>query len=135
LKRLDAMIERRCQVAKRYDDALRGAAGLHLPFSAPATPHTYQSYMIELTSASSVNREQLMQQLLMVGVATRRGVMAIHMEPYYRRRYAGVRLPVTEAASRQTLLLPIYATMTSAEQEYVVEHLLAAVEVCRRTHA
>jgi dTDP-4-amino-4,6-dideoxygalactose transaminase len=64
-----------------------------------------------------------MQELLEAGVATRRGVMAIHLEPYYRQRFPHVSLPVTETAGRDTLLLPNYATMTESEQEYVVEHL------------
>jgi dTDP-4-amino-4,6-dideoxygalactose transaminase len=132
LKRLDGMIERRCQIASRYDESLADVDGVQLPLSSRDTPHTYQSYMIQLAPEIGINREQLMQQLLTVGIATRRGVMAIHSEPYYRQRYPGVRLPVTEAATRQTLLLPIYATMTSSEQEYVVEHLLAALEVSHR---
>jgi dTDP-4-amino-4,6-dideoxygalactose transaminase len=53
--------------------------------------------------------------------------MAIHSEPYYRERDPGLRLPVTDSATRHTLLLPIYATMTSTEQEYVIEHLLRAL--------
>jgi dTDP-4-amino-4,6-dideoxygalactose transaminase len=42
-----------------------------------------------------------------------------------------VRLPVTEDAARDTLLLPMYATMTSIEQEYVVKHLLQALKASR----
>lgn len=129
--RLDAMIERRREVAGRYAEALAGADGVELPFTAPETPHTYQSYMIELAPELDISRQALMEDLLGVGVATRRGVMAIHLEPYYRQRYPGVRLPVTESATRHTLLLPIYATMTSTEQEYVIEHLLEALQRCR----
>jgi perosamine synthetase len=127
LKRLDGMIERRCELARRYDDALRTVEGVQLPLSSNEIPHTYQSYMIQLTPESGVGREALMQHLLAAGIATRRGVMAIHLEPYYRQRVPGVRLPVTEAASRETVLLPIYGTMTTAEQDYVIEHLLDAL--------
>jgi perosamine synthetase len=133
LKRLDGMIERRREVACRYADALANVDGVQLPFSSSDTPHTYQSYMIQLAPGVGLSREELMQQLLAVGVATRRGVMAIHLEPYYRERYPGQRLPVTESATRHTVLLPIYATMTSTEQEYVIEHLLLALDPCRRT--
>jgi dTDP-4-amino-4,6-dideoxygalactose transaminase len=38
---------------------------------------------------------------------------------------------VTEAATRHTLLLPIYATMTSTEQDYVIDHLLRALRLSR----
>jgi len=133
LRRLDAMIERRREVARRYNEALADVDGVQLPFSSSDTPHTYQSYMIELAPRIGISREDLMQQLLAVGVATRRGVMAIHLEPYYRKLRPELRLPVTESATCDTLLLPIYATMTSVEQEYVIEHLLRALDLCRRT--
>jgi perosamine synthetase len=64
-----------------------------------------------------------MQEMLEAGVATRRGVMAVHLESYYQQRFPNTRLPLTENATRRTLLLPNYATMTEGEQEYVIEHL------------
>lgn len=127
LRRLDAIIDRRREVARRYAAALADVDDLKLPLSSPETPHTYQSYMIELGRELEMGREELMQQLLAAGVATRRGVMAIHLEPVYRRLYPRLRLPVTEAAARRTVLLPIYATMTSIEQEYVIDRLLRAL--------
>jgi perosamine synthetase len=128
LRRLDAMIERRRDVACRYAEALADVDGVQLPFSSGDTPHTYQSYMIQLAPGLGVSRDDLMQQLLTVGVATRRGVMAIHLEPYYCERRSERRLPVTESATRHTVLLPIYANMTDTEQEYVIEHLLRALD-------
>jgi perosamine synthetase len=49
--------------------------------------------------------------------------MAIHEEPYYVKRFGPVSLPVTEAATRHTVLLPLYTTMSEAEQDRVVEGL------------
>jgi perosamine synthetase len=130
VRRLDAMIARRREIACRYAEALADVDGVQLPFSSADTPHTYQSYMIQL-APGRVSRDDLMRQLLTVGVATRRGVMAIHLEPYYRERCAELRLPVTECATRHTVLLPIYASMTDTEQDYVIEHLLRALDARR----
>ena len=49
--------------------------------------------------------------------------MAIHLEPAYACWSPRVRLPVTENAAQTTLLLPVYASMSEAEQEYVITHL------------
>ncbi|MBI5639476.1 MAG: DegT/DnrJ/EryC1/StrS family aminotransferase [Nitrospirae bacterium] len=49
---------------------------------------------------------------------TRRGIMAIHMEECYIKSSAV--LPVTERITKNTVLLPIYPSMTEEEQEYVV---------------
>ncbi len=124
LKKLDFMLTQREQIAARYNEAFASLECVQLPFSSSDTPHSYQSYIIQLRPQLTKPREQAMQQMLEVGVATRRGVMAIHLEPYYRQRFPQVKLPVTENAASQTLLLPIYATMTDDEQEYVIEHLL-----------
>jgi dTDP-4-amino-4,6-dideoxygalactose transaminase len=123
------MIQRRREVASRYAEALSGVEGVDVPFSPDHSPHTYQSYMIALSPRVGLAREELMQKLLGVGIATRRGVMAIHMEPLYRERFPQVRLPVTESATRRTLLLPLYATMTDTEQQYVLEHLLSSLKM------
>jgi dTDP-4-amino-4,6-dideoxygalactose transaminase len=123
MKKLDFLLTRRREVAARYNEALADLDFVRLPFSSAATPHTYQSYMIQLRSDCLRGRDRVMQEILEAGVATRRGVMAIHMEPYYRERMPHVRLPVTETAASQTLLLPSYPTITDDEQEYVIEHL------------
>jgi dTDP-4-amino-4,6-dideoxygalactose transaminase len=128
LTRLDLIIERRQNLARGYAAALHQVDGVRLPPSSANTPHTYQSFMVEVPPGV---RDILMQELLAVGIATRRGVMAIHLEPFYRKRYRDLRLPVTEDAARDTLLLPMYATMTSIEQEYVVNHFVRALEDCR----
>jgi dTDP-4-amino-4,6-dideoxygalactose transaminase len=127
MKRLDYVLERRQAVGARYNEALGTLDWVRLPFSSADTPHTYQSYMIQLRPGAPCTRDELMQRMLEAGVATRRGVMAIHLEPYYAKRFPGVKLPVTETAARDTVLLPIYATMTQEEQDYVVEQLARAL--------
>jgi perosamine synthetase len=124
MKRLDFMLMRRKQIAARYHEAFADLDCVQLPFSSCNQPHSYQSYIIQLRPQAPKPREQVMQEMLEAGVATRRGVMAIHLEPYYRQRFPQVKLPVTEVAAQSTLLLPIYATMTDVEQEYVIDHLL-----------
>jgi len=54
--------------------------------------------------------------------------MASHLEPYYREQYPDLVLPVTEQASAETLLLPLYVGMTEAEQDEVIGGLLAALD-------
>jgi perosamine synthetase len=124
MKKLKFMLTRRQEVAACYNEAFSNLEFVRLPFSSPDTPHTYQSYMLELLPPAPKKREQVMQELLEVGIATRRGVMAIHLERAYSRQCSTqMELPVTENAARNTLLLPIYATMSETERAYVIEHV------------
>ena len=66
-----------------------------------------------------------MRKLLLDGVPTRRGVMAIHEEAAYADVAAD--LPNTEAASRRSLMLPLFAGLTDEQQDHVIDCLATHV--------
>ena len=123
LRRLDELLRVRRAKAKRYNDELSDIRGIAVPFVPPYAEHTYQSYCLRLTKDCRKGREELMTNLLRRGIATRRGVMASHLEKTYTTRYGTVSLPVTEEATRTTMLIPLYASMTDEEQTYVIDAL------------
>ncbi len=127
LKKLDWILEQRRALGDRYARLLSRLPGIIPPYAPAEAPHTYQSYAVKLDPAVWPSRDAVMERMLERGIATRRGVMAIHLEPYYRRRFGPVSLPVTEEATRQTILLPLYATMTESEQDLVVDALRAII--------
>jgi perosamine synthetase len=96
------------------------------PPYAPDNAPTYQSLrgLIRLSRHAGDDYGALLD-----GVATRRGVMAIHEEPHYVQAFGRVSLPVTEAATRETLLLPLYMTMTEGEQDRVIAALRASLHL------
>ena len=124
MRRLDSILAERRRLAERYMQLLGGCEWLSLPYEPAGRPHTFQSFCIRLDPAC--DRERIMSELAGRGVATRRGVMAIHLEPYYRDLQGRIELPVTEACAEETMLLPLYFGMTEAEQETVAEALLTA---------
>ena len=91
----------------------------------PAVPagcrHNFQSYMVRLNSDSPISRDELMQELLDRGISTRRGIMAIHREAPYRDARWDNRLPQTESITDNTIILPLFHTMTEEEQDYVMD--------------
>src|SRR5256712_9203983 len=123
LRRLDELLRVRRAKAKRYDQELSEIRGLQVPFVPPYAQHTYQSYCLRLTKDCRLDREALMTELLHRGIATRRGVMASHLERTYTSRYGRVSLPVPEEATHATMLIPLYAAMTDEEQTYVIDAL------------
>ncbi len=123
LRRLDELLRVRRAKAKRYNEELSAIRGIGVPYVPPYAEHTYQSYCLRLTKDCRPGREELMTKLLRRGIATRRGVMASHLEKTYTSRYGTVSLPVTEEATRTTMLIPLYASMTDDEQTYVIDAL------------
>ncbi|HET7737316.1 MAG TPA: DegT/DnrJ/EryC1/StrS family aminotransferase [Tepidiformaceae bacterium] len=120
--RLESILTERRRLAARYDLLLANAPAVSTPFEPVGYRHTYQSYCIRLAAAAQ--RPTVMSALAAKGIASRRGVMATHLEPLYRDRYPALVLPETEAAAAETLLLPLFAGMTEPEQDLVVETLL-----------
>ena len=131
LDALDEILERRRLLAERYTAALEQLPHLEAPHDDPPHTHrTWQSYCVRLRDGAPIGRAELMRGLLADGIATRRGVMAIHEERCYqgpRDRRACASLEHTEAAARRTLMLPLYPDLTDAQQEYVIERLAARV--------
>jgi dTDP-4-amino-4,6-dideoxygalactose transaminase len=123
--RLESILADRRRLARRYTALLADENRLEPPYEPAGHRHTYQSYCVRLRTARP--RGEIMAELAAEGIATRRGVMAIHLEPYYRDRMPHVSLPVTERATAKTLLLPLYAGMTEAEQDTVVTALRQAL--------
>jgi len=123
LRRLDELLRLRRARAARYNEELAEITGIEIPYVPEYAEHTYQSYCLRLTKDCRLDREDLMTNLLRRGVATRRGVMASHLEKTYTDRNGKVSLPVTEAATASTMLIPLYATMTDEEQSWVIESL------------
>jgi dTDP-4-amino-4,6-dideoxygalactose transaminase len=120
LAALDDILAERRAIAERYTAALTGHPHLEAPTDPPYAERTWQSYPVRVRRSSPLGRTELMQRLLDDGIATRRGVMAIHHEAPYS---APVLLPHTERAAEDTLMLPLFCGITEAEQEYVVTRL------------
>jgi perosamine synthetase len=123
IRRLDELLRVRVAKAERYNAELAQIRGLEVPYTPPYATHTYQSYCLRLNKECPLDREDLMTRLLRRGIATRRGVMASHLEKVYRDRVGTVSLPITEEAARTTMLIPLYASMTEEEQTYVIDAL------------
>jgi dTDP-4-amino-4,6-dideoxygalactose transaminase len=123
LRKLDAIVERRRLFAARYDKLL---AGLVATPEEPEWAHSnWQSYCIRIGDR---NQRDVMQALLDRGIATRRGIMCAHREPAYPEgtwRSTGLRH--SECATDHSILLPLFPTMTEAEQDAVAGALRAVL--------
>ncbi|MEV0977326.1 DegT/DnrJ/EryC1/StrS family aminotransferase [Streptomyces sp. NPDC049915] len=124
LGKLDAMITRRRELAARYEALLRDIPGLTPVRDPEHGESNFQSYWVLLEPDFPVGRDDLLAALAAAGVSARRGIMAAHLEPAYAGHH-GAPLPVTERISRDSLILPLFHTMTEAQQDRVVAALRA----------
>ena len=123
MKKLDEILVRKRFLAERYHKAFESMDELVPPFEPEGIKGNFQSYLLRIRSSTKKGRDAIMEELLRKGISTRRGIMAIHLEPAYRDRFGPFSLPETERAFRETLILPLYPQMTVEEQAYVIESL------------
>ena len=121
MRRLPDILKRRRALAEEYDDALGEVSQVLTPARPANVEWNVQTYAVRLPGADEARRNALMQDLLRDGIATRPGVMTIHEEPAYSR--SSQRLPVSEKASAESMMLPLHAGMTSDDVHHVVDAL------------
>lgn len=110
LRRLDAFIARRREIALRYSQALAGAS-CGLPEHAPG--HIFFRYVVRVKG----DVEGAMAAFERAGVAARRPVFCpIHRLP----GVGGETFPGAEEAYRSALSLPLYPALSEAEVETVI---------------
>jgi dTDP-4-amino-4,6-dideoxygalactose transaminase len=116
---LDAEIERRNWIAKRYDDAI-GDSDLRKPSILPAARHAMHLYVIE-----TENRESFSDYMTEQGIATAKHYpFAVHQQPAYKDRIKGAdALPNTESLYNTNITIPLYPQMTDQEVDRVCHAL------------
>ncbi len=118
MSRLNAMLERRNWIAQAYIKRLSHLKNLQMPAVPAHIVPNWQSFQLCISKNSGLGRNEVMEKLHARGVATRRGVMASHLEPPYRGYRAD--LPVTQDLAKRSFQLPIFPDMSDEEIEYVI---------------
>lgn len=125
LKRLPEIIKTRRSLASNYRELLADVPGLHAPDEPEWARSNWQSYCVRLPKGA--NQMDVMQHMLDRGIATRRGIMCVHLEPAYRGH--DLRLPLEESAKARDacVLLPLFPKMTQQMQKEVADALKEAL--------
>lgn len=128
MSRLDKYVARRHEIAQRYDQILVG-----LPVIAPwQHPDTYSGlhlYVIQLDQhGSGKSHLAVFERLRELGVGVNLHYIPVHTQPYYQKMgFRAGQFPAAEAYYAQAISLPMYPTMTEAQQDAVVDALRNAL--------
>ena len=124
LRKLPGWVARRRALARRYDGALAELPGVRPLAVRPEVEHAYHLYVIELDSeVLSASRADVFAALRAEGIAVNVHYIPVYWHPFYRDRFGmtpGL-CPVTEEAYARMLSLPMYAGMSDADADSVVE--------------
>jgi perosamine synthetase len=121
LEVLDTVLAERRRLAERYSSQLGAFPSIGVPDEPDYAVRTWQSYPIRVGAGAAMGAQELMRRLMADGIATRRGIMAIHLEGAYSD--VGAELPHTEAAARDVVLLPLFPGLGDEAQDHVISRL------------
>lgn len=119
LARADMGLEKRNEIARRYDDAFKDIAEIKTPYREDNIFHAFHLYVIQVP-----DRKALYDYLHENGIYAQVHYVPLHLMPYYRQfgNKEGD-LPVVEEYYNHCLSLPMYPTLAEEEQGYVIEKI------------
>jgi dTDP-4-amino-4,6-dideoxygalactose transaminase len=122
---LESFIQHREKLAQRYHKLFAGWDALTLP-QAPAYKHRNCWYLyapLINPEKAGVTRDEFMEKMKEYEIGTGYHYQAVHMYSYYQKQfgYKKGQFPNAEYIAERIVSLPLFAYMTDAEQDRVVD--------------
>lgn len=122
MDKLDHFLERRRQIAKKYDEAFADIPQIKTPWQQEGCQSGWHLYMIQTMERS---RREVFDGLRQAGIGVNVHYIPVYRHPYYQRNgYAGVHCLNAEAFYERAVSLPIFPGLTGSQQDYVIEHVI-----------
>src|SRR6266851_8270292 len=126
LKKLEANLARRREIAARYATAFRSLPGVLAPSVRSDVNPAWHLYPVRVNpSQLSTDRAHVFRALRAENIGVNVHYIPVHLHPYYRDRfgYQGGEYPVAEAAYEQLISLPMFHGMTDQDVQDVIAAL------------
>ncbi|MCP3177553.1 UDP-4-amino-4,6-dideoxy-N-acetyl-beta-L-altrosamine transaminase [Desulfuromonas sp. KJ2020] len=127
LKRLDIFVERRREIAQTYSKAFRIHSSLIIPFERPGSHSSWHLYMLGF---KGFDRREVFDQLRAKGLGVNVHYIPVTWQPFYQVNY-GTALgdcPVADKYYAGIVTLPLFASMTKDDVDYVIHAVLDIVK-------
>lgn len=116
-------VGRRNEIAQLYNKAFRDTS-IKTPFAGKNILHAYHLYVIQIE-----DRKGLYEHLRENNIFSQVLYCPVHLQPYYQKLgWRNGDLPVVENYYKHCLALPMFPTLTSEEQDYVIQNVIEFVK-------
>lgn len=124
LSKLDGFLQRRRQLAARYDLLLQELP-LCLPGRQAGVESAWHLYVVRLQLARiKRSRREAFDALRAAGIGVNVHYIPVHLQPYYRELgFAEGDFPEAERYYAEAISLPLFPLLSEAQQDQVVEQL------------
>lgn len=124
MDRIETYVARRHAIARRYDALLQD-----MPVVRPMqTADAYSAYHLYPVRVPGADRLRVFESLREAGIGVNVHYIPVHLQPYYRAMgFEPGDYPEAERYYAEAISLPLYPTMSEAQQDQVVAALRSAV--------
>lgn len=128
IARLESLVSRRREIAKRYDEAFSRLAWIRRGHEPEGVYSAYHLYVVRIDfDAIGKDRAAVMAELQSKEIGTQVHYIPVHLQPYYRDAwgYSFGDFPKAERYYSSALSLPLYPKMSDGDVEYVIKAVRA----------
>ncbi len=129
-RRIEHIIAEKRRVAHTYNQFLKDAEGLQLPYEAEWARNVYWMYAIVVRPDFGISRDQLMKFLADVGVDTRTFFCPMNQQPCLQSLpgFRAIPCPVADELWQSGLYLPSTYTLATETISQIADYVLEAAE-------
>lgn len=123
LRKLDGFIQKRIDIARKYDDAFQGT--LVKPLYTCDGKSSYHLYVVQVDFTKlNITKADLFNALEAKNIGIQLHYIPINKQPYYQSLgYGDESTPIMDHYYDQCFSLPMYPTLSEEEQSYVIDTL------------
>ena len=128
LKKLDGFVDKRNELALRYQELLGDVDGITLPVVKGDVRHAWHLYTILLDE--SIDRDEFFKYMRSANVGVNLHYIPVYRHSYYVENFGfdAEEFPATEDVFERIITLPLFPRMSEQQVEYVVTSISQAIK-------
>ena len=130
LKKLDSFVQKRREIAIRYNDSFANIVNLKIPENNDSIDHSYHLYPLQIDfDKLSISKRELFNKLRESNLNLQVHYIPVHLQPFYQKNYRFNigDYPVSENFYRNEVSLPIYPDLTTDDISLVVNNIMKII--------
>ena len=135
MKKLDGFIQRRREIATRYNEAFAGVEEIITPVEKDYVKAVYHIYVIQLRLEKlKVGRREIFEALRAENIGGNVHYIPLHFQPFYQREFGYKKgdYPKAERYYERAITLPIFPKMSDEDIEDVIEAVRKVIGYYRK---
>ena len=130
VKKLDYFVEKRREIAKKYDEAFSCINNFTIPQTNSSIDHAYHIYSLQIDfNELDLTKVKLFEKMKQSGIKLQVHYIPVHMQPFYQKNYGFNTgdFSVSENFYRNEVSLPIYPDLSTDDISSVVNNILEII--------